>query len=501
MCKLDLGKKLPIPIEKTNNPLAIGKNITKNEEIYFDKKIGSFGSTDNDFDNAYIASKATVGTEIIVKNKDGNYDMYSMKQDTNSTLVKADKFSIDDQKLAKKGVKEVAKVSFVDYDENFENTSSQLILKMNNSPKDAIDLANYLLKIPKNDYNMSYVKAYVAKDLKTPEATLRILSDDILTSTRDNIANNKSAPADLLEKLSNDKEESVRSYVSLNTSTSLVTLEKMISDKSESVKENLARNPNLNNDLLEKLEKSTESISTKANIAYHKNASPELLHKLADSNDTGVIYNVIQNNNTSVEDIKKIILSKKGIFTDNKIAPEKMTALAADSNPEVRLAIAKNSSTDRKLLENLAKDSDVNVRIAVYNNYNSTPEIKKLIFSTADENMKISLAKNPGSPEYLLNELAGLGQENINMIIAENKNATNTTYSQIFPKISQEKNIGIIKNTSNSGVLYYFKDSTNDDIRLEVAKNKHTDRYTLQNMAEYDGCGKVRRAAKATLKG
>lgn len=117
-------------------------------------------------------------------------------------------------------------------------------------------------------------------------------------------------------------------------------------------------------------------------VARHHNTPPTVLEQLAQDPDLGVRRNVAANPNTPSATLHRFVVEKpvfvillQGVAANRNTTPETLELLAADTDEDVRIDVARNPRTDEASLRRLATDSVMFVRLHVALNPNAPRDI------------------------------------------------------------------------------------------------------------------------------
>ena len=172
----------------------------------------------------------------------------------------------------------------------------------------------------------------------------------------------------------------------------------------------LASNPNIPENLAEKLAAS-DNWKIRRRLASNIGVSARILDILANDSVTGVRYNVAENKNASMAALTKLAHDPEddvrfGVLQNTTtLSFEIFSALAKDSNPDVRLEAACRKELTPELLDQLSNDADEYVRIAVVDNDNTS--VGTLVKLSADPEwyIRVRVARNPKTPADVLRKL------------------------------------------------------------------------------------------------
>lgn len=184
---------------------------------------------------------------------------------------------------------------------------------------------------------------------------------------------------------------------------------------------------------------------------------------------------------TAIE--QKFLLAEAGDTT-----PEIFESLANEKNIQLcdeairrnfygeyplRQAIANNSHCPVDILERLVTDTDAEVRIAAAGNTSLTPRMIVLLSNDAVESVQMSLAENPICPINILKKWAQNNDENWQSSIAINPACPQEILKELAQSKSINVRISLARNPScPSEILDAFAKSKNVDIRASVAGNQ-----------------------------
>lgn len=177
---------------------------------------------------------------------------------------------------------------------------------------------------------------------------------------------------------------------------------------------------------------------------------------------------------------------------DESTPSDVLTVLGSSDDPDVRMAVAVNSSAPIEILERLAEDQWENfngragVRQGVAGNPSASAEILSRLAEDADEQVRMAVAGNPSSPPQLL---AGMADDDwefyeVRELIASNPSSSTDTLSFLAGLRDEDPDIDV--------------DSGLSAIRVAVAGNPKTPTNSLHLLAE-DPDSEVREAAAAAL--
>jgi hypothetical protein len=117
-------------------------------------------------------------------------------------------------------------------------------------------------------------------------------------------------------------------------------------------------------------------------VARHHNTPPTVLEQLAQDPDLGVRRNVAANPNTPSATLHRFVAEKpvfvillQGVAANRSTTPETLELLAADTDDDVRIDVARNPQTDEASLRRLATDSVMFVRLHVALNPNAPRDV------------------------------------------------------------------------------------------------------------------------------
>lgn len=318
----------------------------------------------------------------------------------------------------------------------------------------------------------------VGENTSTPVDVLEALADDPFDNdgtgsafVRQAVAGNPASPIKILEKLAQDWSKSVRSSVASNPSTPVYLLENLATYKYGSpVFYALVRNPLIPSYLLAKIAKLSDSMMVLELVAKHYNTPKKILKYLSKKDDIKWSYRlkipIAENSNTPPEVLAELATDpyyKIWFDYDRKGYAQFLIQIAVASNFNtpldvleflykerdifVCIALAKNQSTPRKILNNLAIKEDYLVQHQ--KGYrNSIKEIKA--FDTLNYyksylfRIRLSLAGNFYTPQNILEKLFEDRDSNIQLAIAQNFN----TPTHVLETLAKHRNYYVRLNVS-----------------------------------------------------
>ena len=322
------------------------------------------------------------------------------------------------------------------------------------------------------------VRKKVARNQATPLSSLRRLVNDAERSVRSSLALNRAAPLECLSRLASDNEEVVRRAVASNKSTPPIELQTLAFDPVRQVVECVAGNPSTPNKVLEGLALD-QSVDIRSAVASNPSTPPAALQKLALDQDVDIRSAVASNPSTP---------------------PATLQVLALDDTKNwrglvVRQAVAKNPHTDYKMLEALALDQDVAVRAAVAGNH-AAPYALLERLSTDDEStrdgpiVRLAVARNSSTQPAVLQALAlditkhwARGAV-VRQAVAGNSHTPDTVLSGLSRDSDKLVLIAIAKNPATTKeTLEALVTDKNMNVRAALAENPKTPLAALQRLA------------------
>lgn len=165
-----------------------------------------------------------------------------------------------------------------------------------------------------------------------------------------------------------------------------------------------------------------EDIRTK--IVKHKNVTPNLLRKIADDLNTSEL---------SRYDVLLVLIP---LAENPKTPPDVLEKLAKDKSHNLvskylRERVAKNPNTTVEVLNSLAKDEEPKVRQAVAENPNTSIETLKS-FVNDKAIFRQAVALNPNLPPDVLDILSNDTEENVRLNVAKNPNTSLETLKSLY---------------------------------------------------------------------
>jgi Ni,Fe-hydrogenase III small subunit len=218
-----------------------------------------------------------------------------------------------------------------------------------------------------------------------------------------NLLRAKGIPNHALEALASCYPTAVAS----NPSTPASVLETLAAGMQRS---RVAANPSLPLSLLETCAKDSAS-GVREKVACNRSAPASLLEVLANDSEQSVREEVASNPSAPVQvleafskDLSKPVRER---VAGNPSTPMSLLeSLAKDAESAVRKAVAGNPSTPVSVLEVLAEDSSYGVQKAVAGNPTAPTTILEKLASDPDEQHHLELARNPSTPVSVLEALA-----------------------------------------------------------------------------------------------
>ena len=290
-----------------------------------------------------------------------------------------------------------------------------------NSADPAADLS--LVTGPESEDLRSTVWAQMA--LATHPATpLDVLSTMVEHQNwriREAISANQKLPIALLARLAADPDKDVRLAVTRNDAVPAFIIDIMRSDPNQQVRDAAqaaysARTAAGDGDappldgLAMLLELAHYSDDTTALLAGHPLVDVHMLRTLATHADWRVRLAAVANQNAPVDvvdggarDVDPDV--RQAAVAHHRISPAVLDALMADPHQEVRIRVARRSTT-HETLQALACDSAVSVREAVAANPNADHSVLRLLAGDVELPVLHALARRPALPTFIADALA-----------------------------------------------------------------------------------------------
>lgn len=322
------------------------------------------------------------------------------------------------------------------------------------------------------------VRKKVAGNQATPVSSLHRLVDDAEQSVRSSLALNRAAPLECLSRLASDNEEVVRRAVASNKSTPKTELQALAFDPARQVVKCVAGNPATPNKVLEALALD-QSVDIRSVVADNPSTPAAALQRLALDQDVDIRSAVASNPSTP---------------------PATLQVLALDDTKNwrglvVRQAVAKNPHTDYKMLEALALDQDVEVRAAVAGN-RAAPYALLERLSTDDEStrdgpiVRLAVARNSSTQPAVLQALAlditkhwARGAV-VRQAVAGNPNTPDSVLSGLSRDTDKLVLVAVARNPATTKeALEALVTDKNMNVRAALAENPKTPLAALQRLA------------------
>lgn len=125
-------------------------------------------------------------------------------------------------------------------------------------------------------------------------------------------------------------------------------------------------------------------ITEQVKLASDKNTNPNVLLALADSNNLGVLMDLVQ----------------------NPKVPSGVLYSLAEEQPQLLSRIAGNPNIPQDLLRELASSSDAYVRYVIATNKSTPIDILQQLADDPDANVRLGVCENPKTPKSLVTEVA-----------------------------------------------------------------------------------------------
>lgn len=200
-------------------------------------------------------------------------------------------------------------------------------------------------------------KRYLACNRNSPAEVLQRLASDEDHEIVEAVASNPNTPVTMLLDLANSE----RSYAAFVAGNPSMTTEMLDSLTFWSADEALARNPNTPPRTLEL--KSTYLFSDTTNlIAANPSTPPGVLSRLAKKVD------LTPSKDYTDGDRRRYMLNRVNVASNPSTPQVTLLTLAKDESPEIRAAVACNTSSSAKIVTLLANDPDADVREAALSN-------------------------------------------------------------------------------------------------------------------------------------
>lgn len=261
-------------------------------------------------------------------------------------------------------------------------------------------------------------KARVAAHPLTPVSLLEELARSASDEhrVRQQVASNPGAPAYVLELLSRDSETHVRAEVAANQSTGLALLESLAQERGNEIQQALLKNPKTTTALLEEaMQFVGRGWWTRPLEARHPATTADRLTELANEFWPNIRLGVASNPSTpahvlealsrdSKAEVREVVAGMVGLPGDA------VTRLAADKVEAVRVQVARRENLARDILKQLVRDKSAKVREAVAVHPKLEAEVVEALLASlandAQPAIRAAVARHPAVPERLLEVLA-----------------------------------------------------------------------------------------------
>ena len=169
---------------------------------------------------------------------------------------------------------------------------------------------------------------------------------------------------------------------------------------------------------------------------------------------------------------------------------------------DIRLTIAKHKNVTPNLLRKIADDLNkpnlstrYDVLIPLAYSQKTPPDVLEKFSYDENHYLRLVVAKNPNTTVEVLNGLAEDQNEKVRQAVAENPNTSvETLKSFVNDKAIFRQAIALNPNLPED-VLDILSNDTEDNVRLNVAKNPNTSLETLKSLYELDSSASVGGAA------
>lgn len=262
------------------------------------------------------------------------------------------------------------------------------------------------------------VRKVVARQVETPLEILKKLTNDKEKIVRVAVAENPNSSSNELKSLASDKESEVRAAVAANPGSTKSILSSFSSDNDETVQNGLASNPNTPSEIVEKLANSNNYF-IRGDIASRNQLSEKVCSKLAKDKEVWVRRHLAENPSIpkSVMDLlskDKDSLVREALIANSSLPEEDESQI--ENSDSVKLALATNVSLPIELLAELSRNTGVaflngsfkSIRAVVAKHPKIDQEIVDKLYATKDKQILGALASNSATPRKTIDDLVKL---------------------------------------------------------------------------------------------
>jgi hypothetical protein len=172
-----------------------------------------------------------------------------------------------------------------------------------------------------------------------------------------------------------------------------------------------------------------------------------------------------------------------------EVASQILTALASDSNSNVRCAVASNHAVPVAVLSTLLRDEDEDIRRTVSLNprapRGALEDLLKTLSHDSDLDVYAQIANSPSTPISILTALARTDKPQTVRCVAGNRSTPNDVLVELSISPDAGVRASVASNQSASPyLLAVLAEDSRADVRLRVAENRTTPTFILTHLAE-----------------
>jgi hypothetical protein len=320
------------------------------------------------------------------------------------------------------------------------------------------------------------------------------------------VAAHPATPEPILEELSRHQDWNLRRLVALNPALPGPALTHLLTDPDADVRQAVARYPRLQLAQLERLAQD-DHLEVRRLCIQHPQVTPQILAYLALDEDENVRQAVLDHPQTPKEAMEQLRQVER---LDATLEPAFLAGLA-QRGPWAKKLAALNPSTSSEVLSELVADTDWQVRQALAKNPAAPVETLAQLLSDSDRDVRQAVAEHPQTPPEVLGKLLLDGDQNVRRSAAANPSLDPLTRGQYHNQLLSRGlrsrwpfNRAVALSNPNTPISELRKvrhlHATDWMVRLALVHNPSTPPEILRRLS-MDGNRLVAKAAKERVQG